>query len=213
MAQIALLYDILKYSAGSIIIGIVVTILLVGLMFFIIKGFFPRSTFSPLSIVVGLILSVFLGYRMITMCGAIGLKNMCDDFELYVNSLLPDDTFQSEKPLSESDVDEIISQAIDEFPILSHFVGGGTFTGTNTSNIAQIMAETLSDFLNQFIWQSLLWSMIYMVIAAALVVWTLKKQWDYRLSSSKNHSSTSSGRYSRMSHTSRGHSRSSRYRH
>lgn len=217
MTQITLLYDILKYSASSIIVGIIVTLLLVGLMFFIVKGFFPRSTFSPLSILVGLILTLFLGFRMITMCGAISLKWMCNDFETYVNSLIPDDMDQLEIPLSERDADRIVSQAIDEFPILPHFVSSGTFIGTNTSNIAHIMAETLNDFLNQFIWQTLLWGLVYLAIAAVLVVWTLKKQWDHRLSSSgkhmPGHSTTFSGRYSRMSHTSRGHSRSSRYKH
>lgn len=217
MNTIGLLYDILTYSAGSLIIGLIVTLLLVGLLFFIVKGFFPQSTFSPLSIVVGVVLTFFLGYRMITMCGAISLKWMCDDFETYINGLIPEKMLQEAVPLSESETDVIMDKALNEFPILSQFVGGGTFIGNDTSNIAHAMATTLNEFLNQFIWQSLLWGFVYLVIAAALVVWTLKKQWDHRLSSSgrytAGHSTTSSGRYSRMSHTSRGHSRSSRYRH
>lgn len=60
MNTIGLLYDILTYSASSLIIGLIVTFLLVGLLFFIIKGFFPQSTFSPLSIVVGVVLTFFL---------------------------------------------------------------------------------------------------------------------------------------------------------
>lgn len=216
MNTISLLYDILTYSAGSLIIGVLVTLLLVGLMFFIVKGFFPQSTFSLLSIVVGIILTLFLGYRMVTMCGAISLKWMCDDFEVYVNSLIPDDVRQAAVPLSEGGANKFVSRAIDEFPILSQFVGSGTFIGTDTSNIAHVMAETLNGFLNQFIWKSLLWSLLYLIIASALVVWTLKKQWDHRLNSAGKrtvgHTTTSTGRYSRMSHTSRGYSRSSRYR-
>lgn len=216
MNTFSLLHDILTYSAGSLILGVLVTLLLVGALFFVIKGFFPQSTFSPLSIAVGFILTIFLGYRMVTMCGAVSLKWMCDDFESYVNSLIPDDMRTMAVPLSENDTNGIIHQAIDEFPILSQFVGDGTFIGYDTSNIAAVMAETLNDFLYQFIWQSLLWSIFYLVVASVLVVWTLKKQWDSRLNSAKKHaagsSSISAGRYSRTSHTSRGHSRSSRYR-
>lgn len=217
MNTIGLLYDILTYSASSLIIGLIVTLLLVGLLFFIVKSFFPQSTFSLLSIVVGVVLTFFLGYRMITMCGAISLKWMCDDFETYINSLIPENMLHEAVPLSKSDTDMITDKALREFPILSQFVGGGTFIGTDTSTIAHAMATTLGEFLNQFIWQSLLWGFVYLAIAAALVVWTLKKQWDVRLSSSgrrtSGHTATSSGRYSRISHTSRGHSRSSRYRH
>lgn len=216
MNTIGLLYDILTYSAGSLIIGLIVTLLVVGLLFFIIKGFFPQSTFSPLSIVVGIVLTFFLGYRMVTMCGAISLKWMCDDFETYINGLIPDEMLQKVVPVSQSEADMIIDKALDEFPILSQFVGGGTFTGTDTSNVAHVMAKTLNDFLNQFIWESLLWSFLYLVIASALVVWTLKKQWDYRMKpyqkrTNRSNLTSSPGRYSKMSHTSnRGHSR---YRH
>lgn len=212
MNTIGLLYDILTYSAGSLIIGLIVTLLVVGLLFFIIKGFFPQSTFSPLSIVVGIVLTFFLGYRMVTMCGAISLKWMCDDFETYINGLIPDEMLQKVVPVSQSEADMIIDKALDEFPILSQFVGGGTFTGTDTSNVAHVMAKTLNDFLNQFIWESLLWSFLYFVIASALVVWTLKKQWDYRVSSSKGwlsrrHTTNFSGRHSRIGHTSGSRSR------
>lgn len=215
MNTISLLYDILTYSAGSLIIGLTVTLLLVGLLFFIIKGFFPQSTFSPLSIVVGIVLTFFLGYRMVTMCGAISLKWMCDDFETYINGLIPDEMLQEAVSLSETDTDMIIDKSIKEFPILSQFIDSGTFVGYNTSNIAKVMAETLNDYLNQFIWQSLLWSIVYLLIAAALVVWTLKKQWDYRISSSKGRSSRRhttgfSGRRSGIGHTS---GSRSRYRH
>lgn len=175
MTQITLLYDILKYSASSIIVGIIVTLLLVGLMFFIVKGFFPRSTFSPLSILVGLILTLFLGFRMITMCGAISLKWMCNDFETYVNSLIPDDMLQEAVPLSETDTDMIIDKSIKKFPILSQLVDSRTFAGNNIANIAEDITKTINGHLNQFIWKSILWSLACLIIAAALVVWTLKR--------------------------------------
>lgn len=175
MNTIELLYDILTYSAGSLIIGLIVTFLLVGLLFFIIKGFFPQSTFSPLSIVVGVILTFFLGYRMVTMCGAISLKWMCDDFETYINGLIPDEMLQEAIPVSQSEADKIIDKALDEFPILSQFVGGGIFTGNNIDNIPEDITKTINDHLNRFIWKSILWSLVCLIIAAALVVFTLKR--------------------------------------
>lgn len=212
MGKLELFRDIVTYSAGSLIIGILLTILFVILMFVIIKGFFPKSTFSPLTIVVGIVLTLFLGKEMVTMCGAISLKWMCDDYETYVNSLIPTEALTAGIPLDRTETDAIVNQSLKEFPIISAYVTNGEFEGQTTSNIAHTMADTLNSYLNRFILYAILWSLLYLAIASGLVIWTLKKEWDNKIDTKQRTTGKLSGRYSRFRHTSAGHSRSTRFR-
>lgn len=190
MWYLNLLYEIIKYALGSLFIGIALALLLTFALFWLIRACYPRSTFSALSIITGAVLVILLSYQMISMCGAIGLKWKCDDFETYVNNLIPSEQRAYPVPLSEEEASQIISRALEEFPLMEYYVGGGTFTGHNTANIAHSMAETLDKFLNQFIWEALLWSLLETLLAAAIVVWTIhkSKEMKYRMQDSKSHS-------------------------
>lgn len=213
MNTFRLLHDIVTYSAGSLIIGVLLTIVLEILLFVTIKGFFPKSVFSPFSLIVGIILALFLGFRMVPLCGAVSLKWMCIDFENYIVSLIPQDILSSELIVDQEYTDQLIDRALDEFPIFASFVESGTFIGQSAAEIAHIMADTLNSFLNQFIIEAVLWSLFYLFIASALVVWTMKKNWDYKLGSSRTRpNSFSTGNNMRQRHVSYGHSRSSRLR-
>lgn len=212
MSTFGLLHDIFTYSAGSLVIGVLLTIAFVVLLFVIIKGFFPKSAFSPLSIVVGVIFACFLGYRMVSLCGAVSLKWMCDDFEEYMTSLIPPELRAADMPVDKEFTDQMMGRALDEFPIFSSFVGSGTFEGMSMSEVAHVMADTLNSFLNQFILEAILWSLFYLAVAAALVVWTMKKEWDNRLGQSHRRPTSSSGSYTRQRYVSHGHSRYSRFR-
>lgn len=210
---LTLLQDIISYSSWSLVIGLLLTIMFVVLMFVIIKGFYPKSTFTPLSFVVGAVLTVFLAYRMIILCGAIGLKSLCDDYAAYINSLLPAGTQYLPIPITKEQVDDLLAQSLEEFPIIGSFVGSGEFTGHTTADIAQSMADTLNSFLNQYIVSSLLWSVAYLIIAAAIVVWTIKKSWDNRMNGGRSATNYNSANTNyRAGHTSNGHARSTRYR-
>ena len=213
MSTFGLLHDIITYSAGSLFIGLLLTVVLIAILFIIIKGFFPKSTFSPLSILVGFILTLFLGYRMVSLCGAVSLKWMCDDFENYISSLIPQGLQDEQLIVDKQYSDQLIESAKEEFPIFSSFVDTGTFTGQSIVNLPHVMADELNSFLNQFIITAILWSLFYLAVAAGLVIWTMKKEWDYRLNQKRNRSSfPSSINSTRAGHTSRGHSRSSRLR-
>ena len=210
MATLRLFHDIMFYSAGSLIIGLLLTIGIVVLLFVLIKSFFPNSAFSPVSIIAGIVLTFFLSFKMVTMCGAISLKWMCDDFEQFISNSMPQELIDADIPLSESDTDALIEKAIEEYPIFASYVYSGTFTGFTSGNIAHTMAETLDEFLTQFIVESILWSLLYMVIAGVIVIWSLKRMWDSRLKTSSRNQYVSGN--PRRGYGTKRHARSMRYR-
>ncbi len=220
MAQFAFIYDLLKYSVGSILIGVGVTVLVVGVMFFVISKCYPRRSYSPLSLVVGAILVLFLGFRMITLCGALGLKSMCGDFETYVSGLVSAVRGDLPVSLSEGEAAEIISSATERFPVLSTIAGEDAFAGGDIPNIAGRVVAAVNAYLNQIITGSLWWSLIYIAIASALVIFTLKKDYypraGYRVPAAGIHNTgyraTSSSRYPDVRTGTSRHARYSGYR-
>jgi len=203
----SLLGDILQYALGSFILGVVLTILFVFLLFLLIKGFYPKSTFSPLSIITGLVLTILLIPQMIQLCGAVALKAETANISEWLDeNIVHSDRYIIPQDISTEESTEICNQLVEQYPMVKSFVGGGEFTNFNTSNICQAMADELNSFLNQFIWESLGWSILFVIIGSFIVIRTIHhNRQRVRL---RSHSSTSSSAATSRHHVSRhaGHS-------
>ena len=57
------LYTIISYSLGNLFLGVLLTIVGVGLMFFLIRSWFSNSSFTPLSYIIGFVLFLFLKFN------------------------------------------------------------------------------------------------------------------------------------------------------
>lgn len=73
--------NIFYHSLGSMLVGVVLTIIGIILMYVLIRLWWRNSTFSIASIVVGIILFFFLSFQSILLCGAITIKSYCDDVD------------------------------------------------------------------------------------------------------------------------------------
>lgn len=62
------------HSAGSMFLGIFITLAGVGLMFFLIKSWRRNATYTLLSFIVGGVLFFFLAFQSILLCGAVTIK-------------------------------------------------------------------------------------------------------------------------------------------
>lgn len=176
----SLLGDIIHYALGSFILGVVLTILFVVLLFLLIKGFYPRKTFSPLSIIAGAVLCLLLVPQMITLCGAVGLKIKCSDVAEWLDVyVVHSSDYTTPVEITPGDSHVICDRLIDNYPMVASFVGGGEFTGYDTSNICEAISDTLNSFLNQFIWESLGWSFLYLIVAATVVILTMRVENHY----------------------------------
>ncbi len=196
-----LLWDIIHYAIGSLFVGLILTCALVGLLFFIIKGFYTKRAFSGLSIVAGLVLTLILPFQIIPMCGAIALKWKCQDLKEWVDeNLVHPEQYLVPREISSEESQELVQEIIEQYPIVDSFVGSGIFEGYDTSNISQAIADTLNDFLNPFIYKALGWSIFFVVLTAVIVVWTMKpKRNTYSSDSTLDGSFTSTGDFDNFS--------------
>lgn len=172
----SLLGEIIQYAFGSFIFGIILTLLFVFLLFFLIRGFYPKSTFKPLSLITGIVLVFLLIPQMIQLCGAVALKSKCDDIVVWLDdNIIHSWSYEYPREIAVEESTVIVDELINHYPIVSSFVGSGWFEGYDTSNICEGIVDTLNSFLNKFIWKSIGWSLFFVSIASFIVVQSIKR--------------------------------------
>lgn len=111
----------------------------------------------------------------------------------------------------------IVEQLVSQYPILSNYFDYGVFKGYTVSELPHAIACEIEDYMKWYIFRRLMWCLGFVVVAAVIVIWTINKQWERRLSPStrrpSGHTAGSFGRNSRLGHASGNRSRYSRYRH
>lgn len=166
-----LLSEIFRYAGWSVAVGILISIGFVALLFLLIRGFYPKSTFSAGSIATGAMLSLLLSFQMAPMCAAIALKSDVDDFQLWLDeTVILARQYAIPQEISPEESRRIIDKAIEEYPLLGIIVGEGEFRGFDTSNISAAIAGALKECLNKVIVKLLLISLVETLAAAFIII-------------------------------------------
>ena len=170
---ISLVFDILRYAIGSMFLGVLFTILGVGLLFFLIKGFYPKSAFTPVSFIVGFILFFLLSFQSVFICGAFKVKSMAADIEVSINQYIPSSWKLSNQEISADDSQQIVENLDKEYPLFGCYIGWADFHGHTAANVAAAMVDEMHSFLNKFIWRRVGWSLLFIVLGTFIVIKTL----------------------------------------
>ena len=173
MMNISILSDIIKYASGSLVVGCLITALGVFLLFFLIRGFYPKSTFSPLSVLTGIVLAILLAIEMVPMCGAISLKWMINDYERHIDSFVSEYAKSTAMPISRQESMRLFEMASEEFPLVNQLIEYAYVEGGNAASVASDIASAVNEELNEFVWEAIGWSLLYIIIAAFIVIKTL----------------------------------------
>ena len=166
------LYTIVSYSLGNLFLGILLTVVGVGLMFFLIRSWFSNSSFTPFSYIIGFVLFLFLSFQAVLLCGAVTIKSYGDEVEVAINEWvrnLPDDV-----RFNKASSQQVLEQIQQEWPLVGYFVGGADFTGHTPVDIAHAMTEELHSFMNGFILRRIGWSLLFVVVGAFIVIKTME---------------------------------------
>ncbi len=166
------LYTIISYSLGNLFLGVLLTIVGVGLMFFLIRSWFSNSSFTPFSYIIGFVLFLFLSFQAVLLCGAVTIKSYGDEVEVAINEWvrnLPDDV-----RFNKASSQQVLEQIQQEWPLVGYFVGGADFTGHTPVDIAHAMTEELHSFMNGFILRRIGWSLLFVVVGAFIVIKTME---------------------------------------
>lgn len=163
--------NIFYHSLGSMLVGVVLTIIGIILMYVLIRLWWRNSTFSIASIVVGIILFFFLSFQSILLCGAITIKSYCNDVEFYVNELVQN--IPSTQAFSTEDSQVVLDHISEEWPLVGYYVIMADFHGHTSDTIAEAMSDELRSYMNWFIFRRICWSLLFVVVGAVIVIKTI----------------------------------------
>lgn len=167
------LFHIISYSIGNLFLGILLTAVGIALMFFLIRSWFSRRTFTPLSYGVGVVLFFFLAYQSVLLCGAVTIRSYSDDVEEAINLWVRD--VPEYVQFDRADSQQLLEWINEEWPLVSYFLDTANFRGHTPLNIASAMADELRDYMTRFIWRRVGWSLLFVVVAAFVVVQTMEQ--------------------------------------
>ena len=162
------LFNILTYSMGSLLLGIILTIAGIGLMFVFVKLWWKVDTFTPMSFICGFILFFFLAFQSVLFCGAVTIKSYCDDIEIAINQIV--DKIPLNNRFSQEDSQLILNQISETWPVVGYYVNMADFEGHTPATIAKAMADELRSVMNWFILRRIGWSLLFVFIGAVAII-------------------------------------------
>ena len=167
-----LLGVILDYAMDCMFMGVILALLGVGLLFFLIKGFYSQYTFSPISIVAGVTLFFLLSFHSILFCGAIKLKGMGDEVGnyLYVQASKFDDMYQFSAEESQYFCDLLRK----EYPLFASYIDGANFSGYTPSTLVGTWIDEMDNLLNAYMLRRVAWGLGFVVLGTFIVIKTMQ---------------------------------------
>lgn len=169
------LFNILTYSMGSLLLGIILTIAGIGLMFVFVKLWWKVDTFTPMSFICGFILFFFLAFQSVLFCGAVTIKSYCDDIEIAINQIV--DKIPLNNRFSQEDSQIILNQISETWPLVGYYVNMADFEGHTSATIAKAMADELRSVMNWFILRRIGWSLLFVFIGAVAIIKSISERY------------------------------------
>ena len=170
------LFEILRYSFSSIIWGILIAVICMGLFVFLIKGWYKDATFTPISYVVGVILLVLLSFQCVLVVGSLKIIDMSDVYEERISTIV-NSVYSPSKEVSLSQASEVIDKIIEEYPILHYYIGGGDFSGFTAKELPHAIAQELQSFMRWYIFRRILWCLGFVLVGAICVIKSMSKSY------------------------------------
>lgn len=164
---------IFHYAIDCIFIGALFTLIGVGLLFFLVRGFYKNYAFSPMSFGVAIILFFLLTYQSILMCGAIKIKNLSEDVRITINQQLPSYWSNDPQTITPGDSQELLDVIVENFPLVGQYLNIADFQGYDTTTIANAMVDEINSYMNKFIWKRIAWSLLFICIGVWGIIKTM----------------------------------------
>lgn len=170
------LIDILRYSFGSVIWGILIAVACMALFVFLIKGWYKDATFSPISYIIGAVLFLFLSFQCILIVGSLKIIDTTDYYETEISRIV-DSAYDATDEVTMGQADDIIKLIIDRFPLLQYYISGGEFSGFTAKELPHAMADELRSFMRWYIFRRILWCLGFVIVGAICVIKSLSKNY------------------------------------
>ncbi|MDO4930671.1 MAG: hypothetical protein Q4E59_06010 [Bacteroidales bacterium] len=192
-----IVFDILFNSIGSIFLGLLLTFVIVGLIYWLVQALSSNnSTFSPVGYFAGGLLFFFLAFQMILICGAFTVKSYVDNVEETINGFVA--ALPQDEILTDGENQNIMDHVVEEYPLVGNYIDTAKLSGQTASDFAHATASALRASINSYILRRAGWSLLFILLSTTCMAMTMKRA--YRSTRRAPHhgpASNYSGRISR----------------
>lgn len=166
------LIQILTNSIGSLLLGITITAVGVGLMFYLIKSWHKNRQFTLLSYILGGIAFCFIAFHAIIICGAVTIKGYGNELETLVNSYVSD--ISNTVTFSQEDTQKVLDRLACDLPIVGYYASYADFSGHTPDDLASSMNGEMQRFMNKYIFRHLFWAFLFVLAGAFGIIKTME---------------------------------------
>lgn len=161
---------ILKYSIGSLFYGGLITVLMLSLFIFLIKGWYKDAIFKPVSYIIMAVLSLIVLFNSTIVCGALAMKTDLESIRILIEEAVAASGIDGNTTVDLAQSGSIFQRVVDEHPILYYYADMCDFSGWRLVELPMVMCDTLNSYLNGIIVKRLLWSLAFVIICAIAVI-------------------------------------------
>lgn len=169
------LFEIIRYSTGSLFWGILIGVGCMMLFFFLIKGWYRNAVFNKWSYLFGAVLALALSFQCTLMCGAFKINATAENDEPWLRETIEE---LYDRPTDIVDVEvstAVVEEWVSQSPLLAHYIYTGYFSGYQRDALPGVMIDTLKEYMNWFILRRVLWSLGFVIVGAIAVILTMGK--------------------------------------
>lgn len=171
--------NIICYSIGSLLWGVVTGAICMALFFLLIKGWWKDAVMSLSTYIVGGILGILLMFQCTLICGSLAIMRKANQFEALATEAIEQMVTSGKATLNEivdqAETQEVMNEIVRNHPILGNYCKGADFSGHSLVELPKAMTAELNNYLTKYIIRRLLWALAFVVVAAIIANYTISK--------------------------------------
>lgn len=161
-------------SLGSLVWGIVISLLCMALFVFIITSWWKDALFTVWSYVIGVVLFLLLAVQCTLIVGSLKVLDTVDVYEGYVTEMV-DKCYEGYEEVTIGESDQLVKKLIDEYPLLEYYISGGELEGYDAREFPAALAGEMRSFMHKYIFRRLMWCLGLVLTFGALGIWSLNR--------------------------------------
>lgn len=169
----------MSQAFGALVIGLVVSLLLWGGVFFCAAVAGKPRRPGVLSVVVLAAAAIYIMYHVVPLCGAVAAKSKLSDFDnLLTTTIVPAIEAANPDALVGDDVAPLIEAIDEQMPLVASFMPQITAVQGQAASLADVataITASIHSELSSYIWSKVIWTLLGCVVWIALTVVTLEK--------------------------------------
>jgi small-conductance mechanosensitive channel len=169
------LIDILRLSTGSVVWGVLIALVMMALFIFIVRGWWKDAMFTPVTYVLGGVLTLLLMFQCTMMVGALKIIDMTDYYEEIMQHAVETSYSYLDREATHEETDRVVKELVAQVPLLQHYIGSGWSEGITLRDVPHAMADELRAYMRSYIVRRLLWSLGFVVVLGVIAIKTMER--------------------------------------